>query len=124
MERKMACRALGFWPKDLADLIASYSDWTLNEKVSHLTGKWMIREDDNMRVVLNSPYFEIAWYRSCSLLKIRSIHLDGFDRILARSIDGLCDAIASRDWDWTGKGRMPMSESEIVILDEWLGTVK
>ena len=123
----MACRALGHWPRDLADLIAEYSDWTLNEKVVYLTGTWMpFSQDDDMHIVLSAPGLEILWYSEYRTLRIRIAHLGLNPKVILKSVAGLGDAILSRDW--TGGGYsyrpMPMSESEIATLDKWLETVK
>ena len=132
MERKMACRALGIWPKELADIIAEYSDWTISEKVIKLIGKRPPKWSAIMSIIFESPMgMRIEWSRFDGNLYVNTDRY-GHDNIshaygvFFMSPEDLCDAVISRYWrNFVGVryGRR-MTDWEIAIMDAWLATVK
>ena len=127
MERKMACRALGLWPRELADIIAEYSDWTIQEKVDKLIGPPPCTADLWTRK--SNPLFyherlSLRWSDG-GFIVVANATMYWSDDTFHIAPYRLGEILTSRHWSCIyGTGNRPMSTTEIEILDKWLATVK
>lgn len=100
-------RALDFWPDPIADLIAEYSVFSLQEKVILRTNK----PDAFLQTECVS-----LWWSGGRLLVKRKKFFYCFDTSPA----SLSDSIACKEWRHDGFSEGKMTYSEVLALNTWL----
>ena len=121
MARKLAVRAAGLWPNVLADIIAEYSAYTIEEKLEILMAQWMECGRTSFQsfvcpVLIYVSMFQETGYIYAALAK------GDYARI---SPNDICKSVRTGYWhfSYTGPDR-PMTRSEIASLAALFDTVQ
>ena len=121
MARKLILRATNHWPNAIADIIAEYSVYTIEEKIDFAIS----RPADAERLV-NGPDLRIGqfglWEPSGQMYTI--VYFPGLDLSWVVTKEGLIKVVSMQSWTSNLDSRRLMEPKILGALNAWMDTIQ